>query len=63
MGYCYENGVGTAKDMTQAVHWYQKSAARGDHNSVRDCRRRRLRRHVVHAVRRHTRYPLLHTDG
>ncbi|WP_249967605.1 SEL1-like repeat protein, partial [Neisseria sp. HMSC072B12] len=47
MGYCYENGVGTAKDMTQAVHWYQKSAARGDHNSVRDCRRRRLRRHVV----------------
>ena len=33
LGYCYEHGIGTAKDMTQAVRWYQKSAARGDHVS------------------------------
>ena len=33
LGYCYENGVGTEKDMTQAMRWYQKSAARGDHVS------------------------------
>ncbi|WP_373796916.1 hypothetical protein [Neisseria dentiae] len=29
----YENGIGTAKDMRQAVYWYQKSAQRGDHVS------------------------------
>ena len=33
LGYCYEHGVGTAKDMNQAVRWYQKSAVRGDHVS------------------------------
>ena len=33
LGYCYENGIGTAQDMAQAVYWYQKSAQRGDHVS------------------------------
>ncbi|HHK6019915.1 TPA: SEL1-like repeat protein [Neisseria subflava] len=33
LGHCYENGIGTAKDMTKAVHWYQESAKRGDHIS------------------------------
>lgn len=33
LGHCYENGIGTAQDMAQAVYWYQKSAQRGDHVS------------------------------
>ena len=41
----------------------RKRVSLGCVNSVRDSRRRRLRHHVVHAVRRHTRCPLLHTDG
>ena len=38
----------------------RKRVSLGCVNSVRDSRRRRPRRHVVHAVRRHTRCPLLH---
>ncbi|OOF71508.1 tetratricopeptide repeat protein [Rodentibacter caecimuris] len=33
LGYCYENAIGTKKDMEKAIYWYQKSAQRGDHIS------------------------------
>jgi TPR repeat protein len=30
VGVCYEQGIGVAPDLSQAFHWYQKSAERGD---------------------------------
>jgi TPR repeat protein len=30
LGYCFENGVGTDKDMTQARAWYQMAARAGN---------------------------------
>lgn len=30
LGYCYEKGIGIAKDYTEAVKWYRKAAAQGN---------------------------------
>ena len=30
LGYCYENGLGTAKDVRGAAEWYRKAAEQGD---------------------------------
>ena len=30
LGMCYENGHGHDKDITKAIHWYEKAASWGE---------------------------------
>ena len=39
LGYCHENGFGTAKDLDKAKEWYEKAAKQGDESAIKSLER------------------------
>jgi hypothetical protein len=39
LGVCYEDGCGVPQDQGQAIYWYRRAAAQGNHDAIRALRR------------------------